>query len=178
MADVDKYLIPSETAVVITRRHWASLLRVGTICTLVLVLGLLLLSYASSSQIVAGFAVLLVLGSLGWFGWKWGQWYLEEFIITDRRVLLTYGILTRRVGIMPLIKVTDLTYERTLTGRILGYGAFVVESAGQHQAFNKIDYLPSPDRLYHDVSLLLFPAASNARPNRREYPTAPLPGDD
>jgi hypothetical protein len=60
------------------------------------------------------------------------------------------------VAIMPLSKVTDMTYERTLFGRILGYGVFVMESAGQDQALSRIGYLPSPDVLYHDVSALLF----------------------
>lgn len=177
MADLDKYLIPSESPIVMTRRHWASMVKVGSICLIVLVLGLVLLDHSGDSQPVAVFSVMLILGALSWLAWTWGQWHFEELIITDRRVLLIYGVLTRRVGIMPLSKVTDLTYERTLVGRLLGYGAFVVESAGQHQAFNRIEYLPTPDKLYHDVSLLLFPGDSAAGPRRYDYPTAPLPRD-
>lgn len=176
MVDLDKYLIPSESPIVMTRRHWASLLKTGSICLLVFVVGFLLLAYSGDSQGTAVFAVLLILGAAGWLAWSWGQWYLEEFIITDKRVLLVYGILTRRVGVMPLSKVTDLTYERSLLGRILGYGAFVVESAGQRQAFNRIEYLPTPDKLYHDVSLLLFPER-RYQARRTDYPTSRLPFD-
>ncbi len=104
------------------------------------------------------------------------QWHHERFIVTDRRVLLVYGLLTQRIGVMPLSKVTDLTYERSLAGRLLGYGAFVVESAGQHQAFSRIDFLPYPDRLYHDVSMLLFRDRSASR-RPHEHPTAPLPNE-
>lgn len=57
---------------------------------------------------------------------------------------------------MPLAKVTDLTYERTIVGRLLGYGVFVIESAGQQQALSRIAYIPHPDQLYHEVSGLLF----------------------
>jgi hypothetical protein len=78
--------------------------------------------------------------------------------------------------------VTDLTYRRSIPGRLLGYGAFIVESAGQHQAFNQIDFVPSPDRLYQDVSTLLFGPYSvvNSRPGRNrddddDHPTIPLP---
>lgn len=176
MADIDKYLIPSETPIVATRRHWASLLKVGSICVLVFLLGLLILGYGGSSQGVSVFAVVVMFGSLAWLGWNWGEWYYEEVVVTDRRVLLIYGILTRRVGVMPLSKVTDLTYERTIIGRILGYGAFVVESAGQHQAFSRIEFLPTPDRLYHDVSLLLFPERRNYY-RQPDQPTSPLPRD-
>ena len=32
------------------------------------------------------------------------------------------------VAMMPLLKVTDMTYDRSLLGRIVGYGTFVLES--------------------------------------------------
>ena len=51
--------------------------------------------------------------------------------------------LHHKLGMMPISKVTDLTYERPLIGRMLGYGTLVIESAGQIQALNRIDYLPA-----------------------------------
>jgi uncharacterized membrane protein YdbT with pleckstrin-like domain len=175
MADIRKYLIPSETPVVVTRRHWASLIKHGSICALVALLGLLLLTHGGGEQAVSAVGVVAILIALGWFSWDFASWSLESFIITDRRVLLIYGILTHRVGIMPLSKVTDLTYERSLPGRLLGYGAFVIESAGQHQAFSRIEFLPSSDVLYHDVSLLLFPDHNGYSRRQQDHPTAPLP---
>ncbi len=180
MKDLDRYLIPSETPVVVTRRHWASLARVGLGCAAVTLVALWLLIYLADDQALAVVGLLLLVGALGWFGWVWADWYTEKFVITDKRVLLISGLLTRRVAIMPLSKVTDLTYERSLAGRMLGFGVFVVESAGQQQAFNRIDFLPTPDRLYHDVSTLLFgPKSALARPPRPsggDHPTTPLPG--
>ncbi|HEX2904162.1 MAG TPA: PH domain-containing protein [Jatrophihabitans sp.] len=175
MVDLDQYLISSESLVVRTRRHWASLLKPVSVGVAAFLLGIVVLAYSGESQAAAVLGVVLLLGALIWLAWSWGQWYLEEFIVTDKRVLLVYGVLTRRVGIMPLSKVTDLTYERSLFGRLLGYGAFVVESAGQRQAFNRIEYLPSPNRLYHDVSLLLFPERVQYPPSRPDYPTFRLP---
>ena len=46
---------------------------------------------------------------------------------------------------MPLSKVTDLTFQRSLRGRLLGCGTFIVESAGQIQALNRIYYVPRPE---------------------------------
>ncbi len=112
--------------------------------------------YLGDEQFFAVIGVLGLLASLAWFGFAWWFWATEEFVITDKRVLLVSGVITRRVAIMPLTKVTDLTYERSVLGRLLGYGAFVMESAGQHQAMSRIEYLPRPDRLYHEVSTLLF----------------------
>jgi uncharacterized membrane protein YdbT with pleckstrin-like domain len=183
MNDLEKYLIPTETPVVVTTRHWASMLKTGAVTAAAFVVGLWMLRYTGDSQATADLAVLIMLGAIGWFGWHWLTWHTEEFVITDRRVLLIDGVLSRRVAIMPLSKVTDLTYRRSIPGRLLGYGAFVVESAGQHQAFNQINFLPSPDRLYQDVSALLFSrpySVVNSQRNRNrddddDYPTTPLP---
>ncbi len=57
---------------------------------------------------------------------------------------------------MPLSKVTDLTFQRSLGGRLLGYGTVIVESAGQNQAFEKIKYVPRPEEVYEAISELVF----------------------
>ena len=59
--------------------------------------------------------------------------------------MLTLGILTRKVAMIPLIKVTDMRYDRPPIGQILGYGSFVLESAGQDQAFRVVHFVPHPD---------------------------------
>jgi hypothetical protein len=57
---------------------------------------------------------------------------------------------------MPLTKVTDLSFIRTFNGRLLGYGTMVIESAGQIQALNQIHYLPDPEEVYEAISELVF----------------------
>ena len=90
------------------------------------------------------------------WAWKIADWYNETLIVTDKRLLLLTGIFYRNVAIMPLVKVTDLTYHRSASGMTFGYGKFVVESAGQDQALSTIDFVPHPDRLYQQISDLLF----------------------
>ena len=70
--------------------------------------------------------------------------------------MLTKGIFTHNVGMMPLTKVTDLSFIRTFNGRLLGYGTMVIESAGQIQALNQIHYLPDPEEVYEAISELVF----------------------
>jgi hypothetical protein len=41
-------------------------------------------------------------------------------------------------------------------GRLLGYGNFIVESAGQNQALRIVDHLPYPEQLYLEVCGLIF----------------------
>jgi protein-disulfide isomerase-like protein with CxxC motif len=70
--------------------------------------------------------------------------------------MIAQGIVVHNVGMMPLGKVTDLTFRRSLSGRMLGYGTMVVESAGQIQALNQIDYMPRPEEIYEALSELVF----------------------
>jgi hypothetical protein len=77
-------------------------------------------------------------------------------VITDKRVMLGEGLLTLNLGMMPLSKVTDLTFQRTFWGRLLGYGTLIVESAGQIQALNEIKFIPRPEEIYEALSELIF----------------------
>jgi len=52
---------------------------------------------------------------------------------------------------MSLTKVTDMSFQRFLMGRILGYGEFILESAGQDRTLSNVDYLPYPEHLYLEV---------------------------
>ena len=112
------------------------------------------------------------------------EWSVTYFVVTSQRFVLATGILTRKVNMMPLAKVTDMTFQRSAMGRILGYGEFILESAGQDQALTNVDYLPYPEQLYLEVCGLIFkdtgreprlgparvssttPAAASSRPAR------------
>jgi uncharacterized membrane protein YdbT with pleckstrin-like domain len=84
------------------------------------------------------------------------DWSLNYFVVTSQRMLLAQGVITRKVNMMPLTKVTDMSFERSTLGRILGYGRFNLESAGQDQALKIVDYLPYPEQLYLEVCGLIF----------------------
>jgi hypothetical protein len=60
------------------------------------------------------------------------------------------------VNMMPLAKVTDMSFQRSAVGRLLGYGEFIVESAGQDKSLRNVDYLPYPEQLYLEVCGLIF----------------------
>jgi hypothetical protein len=49
-----------------------------------------------------------------------------------------------------------MTYERSLFGRMFGYGTLVLESAGQIQALNRIEFLPHPEEIFDAISDLVF----------------------
>jgi hypothetical protein len=68
---------------------------------------------------------------------------------------------------MPLLRVTDMKYVQSLTGRMFGYGHFELESAGQDQALRNIRNLPNPNELYlRIVEEMYEPEAVEARLGR------------
>lgn len=151
----ERYLLRGEQTVVVTRRHWVKL----TLPCLAVVLALVLLLWvAASSTGGNGLTLMLVLVGIvvAWAGWQWLEWRKEWFIATDRRLLRTYGIITQRVAMMPLAKVTDMSYDRSILGRLLGYGQFVMESAGQDQALSEITFVPDPDEKYQAMCETIF----------------------
>jgi len=153
---VNKLLARNERVVEETRRHWAAGFWPSVLAFITLLLVLILDSLVSLTEPVQLVLWLSWFAVLGYLIWRWLEWSMNWFVITDRRFMLAYGVLDRQVGMMPLPKVTDMRYERTLMGRLLGYGKFVLESAGQEQALSTINYLPDSDRLYVKVCDLLF----------------------
>jgi len=51
---------------------------------------------------------------------------------------------------------TDMSYSRSIPGRILGYGQFIMESAGQDQALHDINWVPDPDHTYRAICAEMF----------------------
>ncbi len=88
--------------------------------------------------------------------WNIINWAVDYFVITSDRILLTSGVFTRSVAMMPMSKVTDMSFHRTVAGRMLGYGDFVVESAGKDQVLRTIDHVPYPEQLYRVVCGRIF----------------------
>jgi uncharacterized membrane protein YdbT with pleckstrin-like domain len=87
---------------------------------------------------------------------KTALWWVDYFVVTSHRMLLVEGLITRKVAMMPLVKVTDMSFQRSFLGRIFGYGDFILESAGQDQALRTVDHIPYPEQLYLEVCGLIF----------------------
>lgn len=164
---VAKYLFPTERFRGEWKRHWVHLfnhLFIAVVATFVLgYLSGLLARFEQGGQLWVA-AVVVWAAIMGWVAWKLADWYFDRFVLTNKRLMLVTGIVTRRVGMMPLIKVTDMTYEQSPIGQLLNYGTFVLESAGQDQAFSRILHMPNPNELYlRIVEEMYEPAAVEAR---------------
>ena len=154
---LDRYVLPEERVVVATRRHWGVLLEPAATA-----LASLLLAAVVSERLERAVGEPATLIWWVWLAlvarliWRALEWRTEWFVATDKRLLMTYGLITHKVAMMPLRKVTDMNYIRSPFGRVFGYGQFLLESAGQDQAMRKIDWVPQPDDTYRRICDTIF----------------------
>jgi uncharacterized membrane protein YdbT with pleckstrin-like domain len=164
LRDIEKYLAHGERVVFVLRRH--------TI-VLEMAIGIWLAALAAG----VGFGVLatrephwhlgviggwIVLAGAGFLAWKTGGWWIARYVITDERVMLIEGVISRRVRAVPLSKVTHTDYRRTLSGRLLGYGTISLGSAGTHDGLRELTSIPKPDQVYRLVMSLVSGGASRS----------------
>jgi uncharacterized membrane protein YdbT with pleckstrin-like domain len=156
-ARVNRYLLPHERQVISVHQHPAVLFRP----VLEVLVGLAIAGWVTSSLVHGNNTAILIIWLL-WLIlvlrllWKVFEWWENYFVITSQRMLLSQGFITRKVNMMPLTKVTDMSFQRSAMGQLLGYGEFIVESAGQDQALRNVDHLPYPEQLYLEVCGLIF----------------------
>jgi membrane protein YdbS with pleckstrin-like domain len=157
---ISKYLLPREVQVATVRQHPAVLIGPSA-----LALGGLLLAGVLSATYAHGLIDEIMWIAVGvlflWLIWKAVNWSVDYFVVTSERLLLATGFLTRKVNMMPLTKVTDMSFQRTFPGRLLGYGEFIVESAGQDQALRNVRFIPYPEQLYLLICGMLFPSSAD-----------------
>ena len=171
-----RYLLDGERIVTAVHQHWAKVAEpvISTVAGLVLVLAL-------DSSLPATLGTVANLLWWAWFAlvaravWKILEWRHDWFVATDKRLILTYGLITQKVAMMPLLKVTDMSYNRSPVGRLLGYGTFVMESAGQDQALHRVEWVPQPDHTYRAICAEIFGVGDHERV--LDGPYAPLGPD-
>ena len=154
---LDRFLLPGERVVVDVRQHWGVI--IGPVASVVAALVVVLWVDANvrldGGPIARGLWWIWFV-ALGWLVFQILQWRHDRFIATDKRLLLNYGLFTTKVAMMPLSKVTDMSFQRSVPGRVFGWGRFILESAGQDQALRQIDWVPDPDYTYRVICAEIF----------------------
>jgi uncharacterized membrane protein YdbT with pleckstrin-like domain len=154
---VQRYLLPAEKCVIAVRRHWSVLIRPLGAAVAATALAVAMALYFPDENALVHLALWpAIVASALWGAWHFLVWRHDYFFVTDRRVMVTTGVLTRRVLMVPLIKVTELKFQRSLAGRILGHGTLILESDVTEEALKDVEYVPWPDTIYVRMCDLLF----------------------
>jgi hypothetical protein len=155
--ELDRYLIPTEKIIFMIHRHWITLaVPVLTVIAGLFIVGTVVVQLPGNPAHIIDIAILLWILSILWLLFEIEERHHEVFLATDRRLMLVHGLVTRMVDIMPMSKVTDMRYDRTVWGKLFGYGIYILESAGQDQALSSINFIPDPDLHYQQISEVIF----------------------
>jgi uncharacterized membrane protein YdbT with pleckstrin-like domain len=167
-----------ERRVIRVRRHWAIVLR-PLLETVGIVIAVFVFSSLVSRFVGPGIWQLqsvfwyVAVAALMRFGWKVLEWWIEEIIVTDKRFMITSGIIQTQNSMVPITKVTDMTFLRPFAGQLLGYGTLRVESAGKMDGLEKIEYVPRPEEVFMAISELIFGEKKQPRSHMLEPPRRP-----
>jgi uncharacterized membrane protein YdbT with pleckstrin-like domain len=148
----DPYIMPHERRILTLRQH--------PVVVLLKPLAIVLLSvaFAAFVMVATGHAVgwLAFLAAAGYLAWKAAEWATTYLILTNLRMLVIDGIFTRRVSMIPLVKVVDMNFERPFWGMMFGYGRLVVEGAHDTHPLGRIGPLPQIDQVYAIICSMIF----------------------
>jgi len=150
---VNRYLLPQERSVIAVRMHPATLAWPLILAGGGLLAARKLTSRSARPDVVWGAYLLLPLYLL----YRAAGWPVTYLTVTGQRMLLIRGPLSRTAAAMSLDNVTGLTLQRTVLGRLLGYGTLIADCSARRQAFRKVRYVPYPEQLYIEISGLLWP---------------------
>ena len=83
------------------------------------------------------------------------RWLLTTYTFTNRRLITRSGILTRRGHDIPMNRISDISYEKSVVDRILGCGTLVVSDASELGRVELRD-IPKVEKAQLTVSEELF----------------------
>ena len=77
-------------------------------------------------------AVLAIALLMWWLMYPLLKWRTTRYELTTRRMRLRTGVVARNGSDIPLSRITDVSFRKSLLDRLLGCGTLVVESAGEN----------------------------------------------
>jgi len=143
---VDKYLLPHERQMNSRRSHPAPLLPpLGFLLCGLVAAGVLSAVFPQRSALTVIWAVWGL--ALLCCAWNVAAWYVRYIVVTNHRLIVTRGLVFRKVMMVPISAATDMWFERPLFGQVFRYGTFSIASPGMPRGW-RIKYVPYPERLY------------------------------
>jgi uncharacterized membrane protein YdbT with pleckstrin-like domain len=127
-------LSEGEHLVLRVHQHWKTVLRpvlvlaliiVGLLAVLLFVPKLVPAARLGAGGVALVLALIFVAGPLL-------RWWTTIYELTNRRLRLRAGVLSRTGRDFPLSRISDVSFVQGLLDRMLGCGRLIVESPGEH----------------------------------------------
>ncbi len=139
MGYTESLLATNERILYRTKQHWMAPI-FGTIAGVVVLIGGLFLfgfQLTMGTEGVVGTlrtlafwaSLILIVVGVGMVGYSYIQWWVEDYAVTNQKVVKVAGLLNKRTSGAALEKINDVIMEQGPLGRMLGYGTLKVATA-------------------------------------------------
>jgi hypothetical protein len=133
----DSLLTQGEQIVLRSRQHWLALLSKARDALLLWLLGIALIIVVIFFNIAPGLlrdvisVAIIVVFALGLiiFIYRLWQWWAQDYVITNRRLLKVTGILNKRSADSSLEKINDAILSQSIWGRMFNFGNLEILTA-------------------------------------------------
>lgn len=132
MSLLEKNLLPGEHIIHTTKYHKFLLIR-DTIYPVVLVIIVAIFAFTELAKKTPYLDIIFAfLALLGFFRllYVYFSYTSTNYAITNRRVMLESGIISKQISEMSLTKIELVEVEQSLLGRMLDYGTVIVRGTG------------------------------------------------
>jgi uncharacterized membrane protein YdbT with pleckstrin-like domain len=131
----ESVLTKDEHVVLALHPHWKALIRP----LFVVVLAIAVVAVAAAFLPTAGWAtpVLYAIGAVALVAvlalafWPWLNWRTTHYVLTNERVIMRHGVVSRSGRDIPISRVNDVSFQHGPVERMLGCGTLTIESAGE-----------------------------------------------
>jgi uncharacterized membrane protein YdbT with pleckstrin-like domain len=139
MGYTESLLATNEKILYRTKQHWMAPI-FGTVAGVLVLAGgvvLFILQLTMATDGVIGTlrmlafwaSLILVVVGVGMVGYSYIQWWVEDYAVTNQKVMKVAGLLNKRTSGAALEKINDVIMEQGPLGRMLGYGTLKVSTA-------------------------------------------------
>ncbi len=142
-----KFLNENEEIVLDMRPHWSYF--AGPVASLVVALALAVLVRDQADWLQLAILALAV-AALLWCFARWARWYTTNFVVTTDRLIYRHGVFTKRGQEIPLERLNDVSFHRSLIHRLVGAGDLLIESAGE-RGQQPFDHIAHPERVQNII---------------------------
>lgn len=165
-------LMPGERSIALVRQHWSVLAGHVLGALVVIVVAIVLnaklpavvgsVSISTAKNIVA---LVLIVGSVLWAGLRILRWRFATYHLTDRRIVMEGGILSRTAETIPLDRIQNTVIHRPFGDRLIGAGDIEIESAGR-DGVEVLHRIPRAEAFYNELLTTMNTPPSATAPPR------------
>ena len=150
-------LMPGERSIALVRQHWSVLAGHVLGAIVVIVVAIVLdvklptkVGATSISTVKNIVALVLIVASVLWAGLRILRWRFATYHLTDRRIIMEGGILSRTAETIPLDRIQNTVIHRPFGDRLIGAGDIEIESAGR-DGVEVLHRIPKAEAFYNEL---------------------------